>query len=77
MNVKSFLKRSSPTILAFAGMTGVVGSIVLASIASPKADKEIRKLKKTNEDATKFDIFKVAAPYYIPTVIAGTTTMIS
>lgn len=76
MNLKLYLKRSSPTILSIMACVGVVGASYLSAKASPKAIrlmKEMRDLK--GEDLTILEKFKLAAPVYIPATAVGLGTI--
>lgn len=69
-------KKQSPIILAAVGVSGFIGSTIMASKATIKARKAIAQAENDkSETLTKFETVKVAAPYYIPTglvIIAST-----
>lgn len=70
------LKNSSPTILTCIGAIGVVATTVMAVKATPKALAIIEQAKEEKgEDLTKLEVVNVAGPLYIPTVIAGVSTI--
>ena len=74
--VLRYSKKQSPIILAAVGVSGFIGSAVMASKATIKARKAIAQAENDkSETLTKFETVKVAAPYYIPTglvIIAST-----
>ena len=71
-----YSKKQSPIILAAIGVSGFIGSAVMASKATIKARKAIAQTENDkSETLTKFETVKVAAPYYIPAglvIIAST-----
>lgn len=70
------LKHASPTILTCAAALGVIGTAVLAIRATTKANQLLREA--TDERGgylTTLEKVKVAAPVYIPTVLAGISTI--
>ena len=70
------LKRNSPTILTVIAAVGVVGTTVAAIKATPKAMKLLKKASdEKNDDLTKLEVVKIAAPVYIPTVAIGVSTI--
>lgn len=73
---KLFVKRNGSTILTCAGGAGVVLTSVMAVKATPKAMQLLEAAKKEKgEELTKLEVFKVAAPSYIPTIITGVSTI--
>lgn len=71
-----FIKRNAPTILTVVGGAGVVTTTVLAIKATPKALLLLEEAKKEkDEDLTKLEKIKVAAPVYIPMAISGVATL--
>lgn len=71
-----FLSRNAPTILTCVGGVGVVATTALAIKATPKAASIIREAEEEKGDKlTKFEIIKTAGPVYIPTVLAGVSTL--
>lgn len=73
---KLFLKKNASTILTCIGGAGVITTTVMAVKATPKAISILEKTKEEKgEDLTKLEIIKVAGPVYIPTVIAGASTI--
>lgn len=70
------LKNSSPTILTCIGAIGVVTTAVMAVKATPKALKVIEQAKEEKGDElTKLEVVNVAGPLYIPTALAGVSTI--
>lgn len=78
----SYLKRSSPTILTCLSIVGVIGTTALGIAATPKA-LDILELHKWNNgdgpidgyDLSKTEIAKLTWQCYIPTALAGLTTI--
>ena len=71
-----FFKRNGATILTCIGGVGVVATSVLAVKATPKAMKRLDQAKEEKgENLTKFEMVQVAAPAYIPAVVAGASTI--
>ena len=71
-----FLKHNASTILTCIGAVGVISTAVMAVKATPKAIKLIEEdKKKKGEKLTKFEIVKIAGPAYIPSIIAGISTI--
>lgn len=73
---KLFLKRNASTILTCAGGVGVVATTILAVRATPKALERIEEAKEEKgEELTKLEVVNVAGPVYIPTAVAGVSTI--
>lgn len=77
---KSFLKRSSPTILTCFSVAGVVGTTVLAVKATPKAVDIIRAREGIDHegnyyDPTKLEIIQSCWQCYIPAALVGLSTI--
>lgn len=73
---KLFVNRNASTILTSIGGVGVVTTVVLAVKATPKALQSIEEAKEEKgEDLTKMEIVCTAGPAYIPTAIAGVSTL--
>lgn len=71
-----FFKRNASTILTCIGGAGVVVTAVLTAKATPKALQLIQaEEQKKGEELTKTEKVKVAAPVYIPAMLAGTSTL--
>lgn len=85
-----FIQQNSPTILTGMAVAGVVGTVVAAINATPKAVEivELEKRKREHivyyvgdeevemkQELTKFDIVKLTWKEYIPTAIMGTVTI--
>lgn len=80
-NTKSFLKRSSPTILTCFSIVGVVGTTVLAVKATPKAVELIKNDSRRNHDGdpyayTKLEAVQSCWQCYIPAALVGFSTII-
>ena len=78
---KSFLKRSSPTILTCFSIVGVVGTTVLAVKATPKAVELIKNDSRRNHDGdpyayTKLEAVQSCWQCYIPAALVGFSTII-
>jgi hypothetical protein len=74
---KFFLKRNSSTILTCIGAAGVVGTAVLAVKATPKALQLIEQAEAAKgEELTAAETIQVAAPSYIPAIVAGVSTIV-
>lgn len=74
--IKGFLKEQSPTILTCVGAAGVVITSVMAAKATLKAVKIIETVEsEKGKTLTRKEKIKMTAPVYIPTIIAGTTTI--
>lgn len=76
--MKNWLKRNASTILTYAGAVGMIGTIVLAVKATPKAMRACTdaQMEKGTTQLTKLEVAKAAAPVYLPTALAGTGTLI-
>lgn len=72
---KVFLDRNAPTILTSIGGVGVIVTAVLTAKATPKAIKLVETVKEEKPEATKFDIVRAATPAYIPSIVAGASTI--
>lgn len=77
---KSFLKRSSPTILTCFSIVGVVGTTVLAVKATPKAVDIIRAREGIDHEGnyygpTKLEIIQSCWKCYIPAALVGLSTI--
>lgn len=73
---RKFLKRNSSTILAGIGASGVIVTSVLTAKATPKAMRAIEAAKaEKDDDLTKMEVVKVAAPSYIPAIVVGVSTI--
>lgn len=73
---KLFFKRNSSTILSCVGVIGVVATTVMAVKATPKAVTLLEHAAdKKGEELTMIESLRVAAPVYIPTIVAGASTI--
>lgn len=74
----NWLKRNASTILTCASAVGMVGTVALAVRATPKAMRALTdaKVEKGSTELTKLEAMKAAAPAYLPTVAAGTGTLV-
>lgn len=82
--LQRYLRKKSPVILSCIGAAGVVATTVLAIRATPKAVElleEAAESKKntgdgsSDEKLTVMEKVRVAGPVYIPTMLAGVTTV--
>lgn len=75
-NSRLFIKRNASTILTCLGGAGVIGTVVLAIKATPKAMELLRDAKEEKgEDLTVTEVIVTSAPVYIPTVVVGASTI--
>ena len=73
---KGFVKHKSPTILTCIGAAGVVGTAVMASKATTKANLILEQATlEKGEELTKLEKVNVVLPVYIPTVLIGAATI--
>ena len=76
---KRYLRKEAPAILSCLGTAGVVVTTVLAIRATPKAvrllDEADEMKKELEEELSTVEKVKIAAPVYIPTIVAGTVTI--
>ena len=71
-----FLKRNSSTILTCVGAIGVIATSVMAVKATPKAMMKLEEAKKEKGDElTTSEKIVVAGPTYIPSIVAGVSTI--
>jgi hypothetical protein len=75
-----FLKRNSPTILSCMSAAGTIATTAMAIKATPKAMMQIRHDSREKHDGdpyayTKFEAFRSAWKYYIPTTIMAASTV--
>ena len=68
----NFVRKNAPTILTYIGVGGFITTVVMAVKATPKA-LEIQK--EFNEKTTNWEKIKTVAPVYIPTFIAGASSI--
>ncbi len=70
------LKHNAPTILSILGAIGVIGTAVSSAVATVDAQKRLDQAKKEKkQELTKKEMIFEAAPAYVPTVIAGVSTI--
>lgn len=68
---------TASTILTCLGAAGVVATAVSAVKATPKAMSLLEHAKEEKgEELTKKEVFKIAAPAYIPTAAIGVSTIV-
>ena len=73
---KLFLDKNASTILTCVAGVGVVTTTVMAVKATPKALANIENVREEKGDeTTKLDIFKAAAPAYLPATLMGVSTI--
>ena len=71
-----FIKQNSPTILTIIGAAGVIGSVISAVKATPKALRLVEEAEyEKGEKLTKAEIVKVSAVVYIPSAIICAATI--
>ncbi len=76
MKIFQTLKGKSPTILCCVAAVGVVSSIIFAAKATPKAIQKLEKARgEKSEELSKIEVFKIAAPCYIPAAVMGVVTI--
>lgn len=77
IKTKVFLHLHSSTILTCIGAVGVVTTSILTAKLTPKALEVIEQAKdeKGSNKLTKFEIFNVTAPVYIPAIVMGAATI--
>lgn len=80
-HTKSFLKRSSPTILTCVGVAGVIATSVMAVKATPKALRIIEENTGYNHDGvvvgpSKKEIIALTWHCYIPATLMGLSTIV-
>lgn len=72
----SFIKNNSATILSTIGGAGVIATTVMAVKATPKAIYLLEQAKEEKgDDLTRMQKVVVAAPAYIPAMVAGVSTI--
>lgn len=78
MTMTDWLKKNASTILTCVSAVGMVGTVVLAVRATPKAMRACTdaQVEKGRTQLTKLEVAKAAAPAYLPTIAAGTGTLI-
>lgn len=77
MTVSNWVKKNASTILTCIGAGGMIGTVVLAVKATPKAMRLCTdaKVEQRRTQLTRMEIVKAAAPAYIPTAIVGVSTL--
>lgn len=77
MRNTNFLRGRAPTILTVVAALGVISTAVLTAKAVPKAEKRKAKAEEEKgEELTKLETAVAVAPAYIPTVLAGASTIV-
>ncbi len=72
---KKKIKKRLPTILTCIGTAGVVATVLMAVKATPKAVILLDKAKKEKKELSILETTKIIIPPYIPTILAGITTI--
>lgn len=72
--LKNIFKRNASTVLTFASLAGLVGTIVLMVKGKGKADEELSVAENQKGELTKFEKTVIAAPYYIPGIAMAVGT---
>lgn len=76
MKHKAFIQRNSATVLAIAGVVGVVATVVTTTRAAPKAIRLLNEAKeRENHELTIWQKMQVAIPVYIPVILTGSATI--
>lgn len=76
VNLEGFVKKNGATILTCVGAAGVVGTAILTSRGTTKANKLLEEARKEKEaDLTLIETIKYATPSYIPAILMGTGTV--
>lgn len=72
-----FMAKNSPIIMTVVSSAGLIGTVTLAIVATPKAVLIIDGLKEEYEPdkVPKLELVKQVAPVYIPTAILGGITL--
>lgn len=74
--ITSGVKRNMPSILAFIGALGVIGTAVLTGRATVAAVKLLDDAKEAKgEPLTLFETVSIAGPAYIPAVVTGAASI--
>lgn len=74
---KKYLRNHSPTILSGIASVGVIASTVMAIKATPKALQLLEDATNEKDDElSKTEVIRIAAPAYIPTAITCLSTII-
>lgn len=78
MTMTDWIKKNASTILTCVSAVGMIGTVVLAVRATPKAMRACTdaQVKKGRTQLTKLEVAKASAPAYLPTIAAGTGTLI-
>lgn len=73
---KAFLVKRSPEILTALGITGMIGTTVMAVKVTPKASRLLEDLQaQKKEPLTKTEVVKSCWKYYIPAVATGAASI--
>lgn len=78
MTMTDWIKKNASTILTCVSAVGMIGTVVLAVRATPKAMRACTdaQVEKGRTQLTKLEVAKAAASAYLPTIAAGTGTLI-
>ena len=75
-SVRTTLKKRSPEILTGIGIAGMIGTVVMAVRATPKALEMIdEKIEEKEDKLTPIETVKAAWKPYIPAAITGVTSV--
>lgn len=70
-------KGKAGTILSIVGAVGVIVTTIMAIKATPKALEKLEEAEEEKgEELTRTEKIKIAGPTYVPTVIAGVSTVV-
>ena len=74
--LQRFVKKNSATILTYVGIAGIIGTAVVTSKATIKANAVLEAAKKEKgEDLTTLEKINCALPSYIPVIMLGVSTV--
>lgn len=68
-------QQNSPAILSGIAIAGVIGTVVLAVKATPKACAAVVEVENEDDPLSRKEIIKVAWKFYIPAALTGTATI--
>lgn len=77
MKARLFSKHNASTVLTCLGGIGVVATSIMAVKATPKALTLIEEAKtEKGGELSKWEVAKIAAPKYLPSILTGTATLV-